>query len=406
MDINKELDEIFNDPLLNISDKEKELFDIPTEMKKADKMRKQPDYYAQKKVCKDFALFEDGFKNIHKELQSGKRTLIKTSKTDSLVEGKYYIIEGQMLLLQKIGELTLGTSKAKDGRTRCIYENGTETDILLQTLRKNVMTSGYAITDTEEEITESLMKNSRVSSEDKVTGYIYILSSLSTMPEIADKQNLYKIGFTINTVEERIADAANDPTYLLAPVKIEATYKIVNLNSHIFETLLHKVLDAVQMQISISDNKGNMYHPKEWYVVPLPVINTIINKILDGSITKYTYNPEIKCLEKRSVKSVSIFDTKGMKVLTLNIKKIYFDEIIKGDKKIEFRELKQTTLNKYTYVDETDSKRYLRRYDALRLHVGYNKNRESAIVEVTNITYNEGTVEFHLGRILEHIEQE
>ena len=98
MDINKELDEIFNDPLLNISDKEKELFAIPTDMKKANKMRKQPDYYAQKKECKDFALFEEGFKNIHKELQSGKRTLIKTSKTDSLVEGKYYIIEGQMLL--------------------------------------------------------------------------------------------------------------------------------------------------------------------------------------------------------------------------------------------------------------------------------------------------------------------
>ena len=92
--------------------------------------------------------------------------------------------------------------------------------------------------------------------------------------------------------------------------------------------------------------------------------------------------------------------------MTLNIKKIYFDEIIKGDKKIEFRELKQTTLNKYTYVDETDSKRYLRRYDALRLYVGYNKNKESAIVEVTNITYNEGTVEFHLGRVLEHIEKE
>ena len=49
MDINKELDEIFNDPLLNISDKEKELFAIPTDMKKANKMRKQPDYYAQKK---------------------------------------------------------------------------------------------------------------------------------------------------------------------------------------------------------------------------------------------------------------------------------------------------------------------------------------------------------------------
>ena len=92
-----------------------------------------------------------------------------------------------------------------------------------------------------------------------------------------------------------------------------------------------------------------------------------------------------------------------MKVLTLNIKKIYFDEIMSGTKKIEYRELKQTTLNKYTYLDETDGKRYLRRYDALRLFVGSNKDGESALVQVTDITYNKGIVEYHLGLILEKI---
>ena len=111
----------------------------------------------------------------------------------------------------------------------------------------------------------------------------------------------------------------------------------------------------------------------------------------------------MECLEKRIVKAKSTFDTTGMKVLTLNIKKVYFDEIISGTKKIEYRELKQTTLNKYTYVDEADGKRYLRRYDALRLFVGYNKDRESALVQVTDITYNEGIVEFHLGMILESL---
>ena len=88
-------------------------------------------------------------------------------------------------------------------------------------------------------------------------------------------------------------------------------------------------------------------------------------------------------------------------MLTLNIKKVYFDEIMSGEKKIEYRELKQTTLNKYTYLDENDGKRYLRRYDALRLFVGYNKDRESALVQVTDTTYNNGIVEYHLGLILE-----
>ena len=90
-------------------------------------------------------------------------------------------------------------------------------------------------------------------------------------------------------------------------------------------------------------------------------------------------------------------------MLTLNIKKMYFDEIISGMKKIEYRELKQSTLNKYTYIDEADGKRYLRRYDALRLFVGYNRDRESALVQVTDITYNEGVVEYHLGMVLEVI---
>ena len=103
------------------------------------------------------------------------------------------------------------------------------------------------------------------------------------------------------------------------------------------------------------------------------------------------------------VKKQSAFDTSGMKVLTLNIKKVYFDEIIEGSKKTEYRELKQTTLNKYTYVDEADGKRYLRRYDALRLFVGYHQDRESALVQVTDTTFSDGIVAYHLGMILEVI---
>ncbi len=403
MDIDKELKEIFNDPLLEITEKEKDLFDMPDDMKNIPAKRVQPDHYAQRKVCEDFAFYQAGFLHIHQELKEGKRSLIKTSKTDTMQEGKYYVVDGQLLYLAKIGETAIGSNGTKDGRTRCIFENGTETDILLQTLRKNVMAEGYAISDSIEEVGKVFMNNQDISTEDKVTGYIYVLSSLSTNLEITKYSDLYKIGFTTNSVEERIANAENDPTYLMAAVKIEASYKIVNMNSHIFETLVHQVLNAVKLQLTIKDNDGNLHHPKEWYVVPLPVINTIIEKIVDGSIVNYTYNPDLKCLEKRIVQVKSTFDTTGMKVLSLIIKKVYFDEIISGEKTIEYRELKQTTINKFTYVDANDNKRYLRRYDALRLYVGYNKNRESALVQVVDTTYNEGVVEYHLGGVLEHI---
>ena len=403
MDIDKELEAIFDDPLLKISDEEKRLFDIPQDMRRVI-AKKKPDYVAQHKLCENFEDYKPLFAKVHRELKQGKRSLMKISKTATLAEGRFYFVSGQMLYLEKIGELKKSSNFLPDARTRCIYENGTEADILLQTLRKNVVGDGYAVTELEEESERQFFNNSDVTSDDIVTGYIYVLSSLSDDPDIKEVKNLYKIGFTSNTVEERIANAENEPTYLMAPVKVEATYKVVNMNSQKFEDLVHQILMAVQFQVTVYDENGNEHQPQEWFVVPLPIVD-VIQKIMDGSIVNYTYNPLKECLEKRIVKAKSTFDTTGMKILTLNIKKEYFDEIMSGEKKVEYRTLKQTTLNKYTYLDEGDGKRYLRRYDALRLFVGYHKDRDSALVQVTDTVYNEGIVEYHLGMILEVVRQ-
>ncbi len=402
MDIDKELEALFDDPLLKMSKEEESLFDIPQDMRKVI-AKKKADYVAQHKLCENFEDYKPLFAKVHQELKEGRRSLVKINKTATLTAGRFYFVSGQMLLLEQIGELKKSSNSLPDARTRCIYENGTESDILLQTLRKNVVGDGYAISELQEEMDAQFFNNSDITTEDKVTGYIYILSSLSGNPVVKKEKNLYKIGFTTNSVEQRIANAENDPTYLMAPVKIVATYKVVNMNSQMFEDLVHQLLMPVQFQVTVFDEQGKEHQPQEWFVVPLPVVDVIIKKIMDGTIVGFTYNPQLECLEKRVVKNKSTFDTTGMKVLTLNIKKVYFDEIMNGEKKIEYRELKQTTLNKYTYMDESDGKRYLRRYDALRLFVGYHKDRESALVQVTDTTYNDGIVEYHLGLILERI---
>ena len=402
MDIDKELEALFDDPLLKMSKEEESLFDIPQDMRRVI-AKKKADYVAQHKLCENFEDYKPLFAKVHQELKEGRRSLVKINKTATLTAGRYYFVSGQMLLLEQIGELKKSSNSLPDARTRCIYENGTESDILLQTLRKNVVGDGYAISELQEEVDAQFFNNSDITTEDKVTGYIYVLSSLSDNPVIKQEKNLYKIGFTTNSVEQRIANAENDPTYLMAPVKIVATYKVVNMNSQMFEDLVHQLLMPVQFQVTVFDEQGKEHQPQEWFVVPLPVVDVIIKKIMDGTIVGFTYNPQLECLEKRVVKNKSTFDTTGMKVLTLNIKKVYFDEIMNGEKKIEYRELKQTTLNKYTYLDESDGKRYLRRYDALRLFVGYHKDRESALVQVTDTTYNDGIVEYHLGLILERI---
>ena len=402
MDIDKELEELFDDPLLKLNAEEQRLFDIPQDMRRVI-AKKKADYVAQHVLCENFEDYKPLFAKVHQELKEGKRSLVKINKTATLTAGRYYFVSGQMLLLEQIGELKRSSNFLPDARTRCIYENGTESDILLQTLRKSVVGDGYAISELQEETNSHFFSNKDIVTDDNVTGYIYVLSSLSDNPTVKDEKNLYKIGFTTNNVEQRIANAEHDPTYLMSPVKIVATYKVVNLNSQKFEDLVHQLLKHVQFQVTVFDEKGIEHQPQEWFIVPLPVVDVIIKKIMDGTIVGYTYNPQMECLEKRIVKAKSTFDTTGMRVLTLNIKKVYFDEIMSGTKKIEYRELKQTTLNKYTYIDESDGKRYLRRYDALRLCVGYNKDGESALVQVTDTTYHEGLVEYHLGMILERI---
>lgn len=281
MDIDKELEDILNDPLLEMTEKERSLFEIPEDMKKViEKKRSKADYVAQRKPCEDFYKYQPLFEKVHEDLRKGIRSLVKLSKTENIEAGQYFIIDGQMLYLDYLDTETKWKDnvRGKNGRTRCIYENGTESDILLQTLRKNVMENGYAITEPQEETHKKFFKESIKKSTDKVTGYIYVLRSLSNNPSIKELNNLYKIGFSTTSVEERIANAEKEPTYLMAPVEIIETYKIVNMNSHIFETIIHQLFNAVNLQISVTDNNGDTHKPKEWFIVPLHVINTVIEK--------------------------------------------------------------------------------------------------------------------------------
>lgn len=108
----------------------------------------------------------------------------------------------------------------------------------------------------------------------------------------------------------------------------------------------------------MADDKGEKHEATEWYQVPLEIIDSIIQKIMNGSIIYFSYNKEQQCLEQRIEKKPSQLNLSGLKVLTLIIEKVYFEEIVFGVKTEEYRSLKQTTLNKYTYIDEADGKRY------------------------------------------------
>ena len=407
MNINKELDDLLNDPMFEVSNTEETLFELTEAMKRAKEERKAADYVAQRRPCENFADYEEGFRQVHKDLREGRR-MLKKFTAKAMQEGHYYVASGVLVYLEKI----INPSKpqkghiAVDGRTRTIYENGMESDIKLHTLSKNVYTDGYIVTESTEEDAIAIEKAFEVTEKDVADGYIYVLSSLSENPEIAKVKDLYKIGFSTTPVEERVRNCEYEPTYLMDKVKIVASWKTFNMKTHSFETLVHQFFKAVQFHVKVKDLAGNEVEPQEWFVVPLGIISKAIESIIDGSIVNYRYNASLQVMEKIEKQEriqQGEFDTTGWKILTLNIKQVYFNQILKGEKTIEYRDLKPSTINRYTWVEAETGNRYLRKFDALRLCVGRTAGSDQMLVEVVNTTFDSDAqrVEYHLGKVLQ-----
>ena len=407
MNINKELDELLNDPMFEVSNTEETLFELTEAMKRAQEERKSADYVAQRRPCENFADYEEGFRQVHKDLREGRR-MLKKFTARGLQEGHYYVVSGVMVYLEKIinPKKTATSHISVDGRTRTIYENGMESDIMLQTLSKSAYTDGYIVTDTTDEDATALEKAFEVTEKDVADGYIYVLSSLSENPEIAKVKDLYKIGFSTTPVEERIRNCEYEPTYLMDKVKVVATWKTYNMNTHSFETLIHQFFKAVQFHVKVRDLAGREAEPQEWFVVPLGIISKAIESIMDGSIVNYRYNPALQVIEKiegqERIQKGNV-DTTGWKILTLNIKQLAFNQILKGEKTIEYRDLKPSTMNRFTWVEAETGNRYLRKFDALRLCAGRTAWSDQMLVEVVDTTFNSEAqqVEYHLGKVVQ-----
>ncbi len=281
----QQLEAIFADPLLDdVGNASDNLFDLPDYMKRKREERREADYVAQRVKCEDFGSFETAFKAIHAGLKSGKYRLIKF-KEAHVAPGRYFVEDGILVYIAGMDQIEKNRHGRKNSRTRCIYENGMESGIYMQTLCKNLYHSGYTVQDISGIEEDYLKKKFSINSNDVESGMVYVLSSLSKEPEIASIKNLYKIGFTTNPLEARIANAKNEPTYLCADVKVVATWRVYNVKSSTFEALLHKLFDCVQLQVTV-DGKN----PKEWFVVPFHIIEQAVMYIIEGKSISYDKN--------------------------------------------------------------------------------------------------------------------
>lgn len=253
---------------------------------------------ANRQKCEDFETFKPLFDDVQKQLRSGVRDTRKFELKAEIEVGRFFIVGGQTAYVAEKGKVHTTEHGRTDARLRIIFDNGTESNMLMRSLQRalNKDDAGRRITDP---IAGPLFSDSPTDG-DEASGIIYVLRSKSDLPTIAaNRELIHKIGVTNANVKQRIAGARLQPTFLLADVEVVAEYKLYNINRAKLEKLIHRIFNAAQLNIEIKDRFGNPVVPREWFMVPLQAINEVVARIRDNTITDYIYDPKNAELVKR-----------------------------------------------------------------------------------------------------------
>ena len=247
---------------------------------------------ADRTPCQDFERFQPLFERVEQELKADTRKALRFGRDATIQEHDFFILDGQFAYVAEMGETIKMASGHHDARLRVVYSNGTESNLLLRSLQKALWKdeTGRRLSDPD----LGPLFGDEAEPDDIKSGTIYVLRSNSNHPFVVKHRELiHKIGVTGGKVETRIAGADKDATYLLADVDVVATYKLHNLNRVKLEGMFHRLFGAAQIDLTIEDRFGHPVKPREWFLVPLHVIDEAVQRILDGSITGLVYDPSL-----------------------------------------------------------------------------------------------------------------
>ncbi len=253
---------------------------------------------ANREKCEDFERFRPIFEQVQSELNSGIRVTRPFERKAEIAPGRLFVVGGQKAYVAEMGEEFLTAQNMLDARLRVIFDNGTESNMLLRSLQRALHKdeAGRRITDP----TAGPLFSDQTAEGDEASGTIYVLRSKSDLPIVKEHRDvLHKIGVTSGDVARRIANAKIDATFLLADVEIVATYELYNINRTKLENLIHRVFEPARLDIEIKDRFGNPVVPREWFLVPLAAIDEAVEKIKDGTIRNYLYDPQQARLGER-----------------------------------------------------------------------------------------------------------
>jgi len=246
---------------------------------------------ANRTVCLDFSIFKPLFAAVRADLDAGTRETRRFGENAEIKKGEFFILGGQFAYVADVGEEFVAEYGRPDRRLRVIYDNETESDLLLRSFQRALYKDegGRRITDPN----LGPLFGDQWEPDDIASGTIYVLRSHSTHPFVAEHRELiHKIGVTGGKVETRIANAANDATYLLSDVELVATYKLADINRTKLEGIFHRIFAPAQLDLTIPDRFGHLVRPREWFLVPLHAIDEAVRRIRDGSIARMVYDPK------------------------------------------------------------------------------------------------------------------
>ncbi|MEW6408196.1 MAG: GIY-YIG nuclease family protein [Patescibacteria group bacterium] len=282
-EIKKMADVFADDDLGILGNQEESLFNYKNIPKK--NKLSAADSIAHRKPCRDFDKYENIFIECQEDLSAGKRKILKFTKDSQINEKTFFVLSGVLLFIDKLGEKYLNKYGRWDSRLRCIFENGTESNMLLRSLARSLYDDGYLVSTTSKADQINAIENN-----DVMTGFIYIVKSLSDNAKIKSLENLYKIGYSAIPVEERIKNAKDDPTYLFAPVKIITVFECYNLNPQKMELLLHNFFGSACLNMDVFNENNRRCIPREWFIAPLEIIEKAVRLIISGGIVNYKYD--------------------------------------------------------------------------------------------------------------------
>jgi hypothetical protein len=256
-----------------------------------------PDEIAQRTPCDDFYRFESLFDKVREELREGEAEAVPFEKESQIDKGDAFIVYGMMCIVDDVGD-DEGEQGRYNPRLRVVFDNGTESNLLLRSLARALYKDELGRRILRPDSTFDAMQG--ITHNDKRTGLIYILRSQSQDPALRGIRNLYKIGYTEKSVEQRITGAERQQTYLEAPVQVVTTFECYNLDPRRFERLVHAMLHHQRVNVLLHSRDGGTYRPREWFDVELDTAREVVLRIVDGTIAQYRIdNTTGRLVEKR-----------------------------------------------------------------------------------------------------------